>query len=168
MWLFMLYGKIFVRHGEYGLGSFWAPTAPSTPYVPSERSLHRRAEPTPKGVSSILEIPVALVPGTGVPFYGTLMRMLGARVFDLGVRLSRRRANVHYLLHLLDLAQIEGSSLDAGMRKSPGVGLTFERRSAFTAHAMESLAALGEGVPMRELATETRARYGMADPTRTA
>lgn len=163
MWLFMLYGKVFVRHADYSLGSVWAPTAPSAPYVPNRRSLHRRARPTATGVSSIVEIPVALVPGTGVPFYGTLMRMLGPKAFDLGVRMSRRRPNLHYLLHLLDLAQIEGSPLDAGMKNSPGVGLSFERRVAFTAHVMESLSALGDAVPMRELAAETRLRFGMAN-----
>jgi peptidoglycan/xylan/chitin deacetylase (PgdA/CDA1 family) len=162
MWLFMLYGKVFVRHAEYSLGSFWAPTAPSVPYVPSETKLHRRAQPSARGVSSIVEIPVSLVPGTGVPFYGTLMRMLGPKIFDLGVRVSRRRQELHYLLHLFDLARIDGSSLDAGIRNSPGVGLSFERRAEFTAHVMETLSGHGEAVPMRELATAFRAEHGMA------
>jgi len=162
MWLFMLYGKVFVRHAEYSLGSFWAPTASSTPYVPDETRLHRRADPGARGAASVLEIPVSLVPGTGVPFYGTLMRMLGPGLFDLGVRMSRRRPVLHYLLHLFDLAEFAGSSLDAGLQKSPGVGLSFERRSAFTAHAMETLAQKGEAVPMREVASTIRAQYGMA------
>jgi len=162
MWLFMLYGKVFVRHAEYSLGSFWAPTASSRPYVPSERGLHRSAPPAVAGVSSLVEIPVSLVPGTGLPFYGTLMRMLGPRVFDWSVRRSRGRTVLHYLLHLLDLARIEGSSLDAGMRNSPGVGLPFERRESFTRHVMETLGEAGECIPMRELAVACRAELGLA------
>jgi peptidoglycan/xylan/chitin deacetylase (PgdA/CDA1 family) len=162
MWLFMLYGKLFVRHADYALGSLLTPVAPSQPYVPDARRLNRRAAPTPTGVSSIVEIPVSLAPYSGLPFYGTLMRRLGTRVFDLGVRATRnRRPVLHYLLHLLDLAQIDGSSLEAGIRSSPGLGLSFERREAFTAHVMEQLSQLGEAVPMREVAQAFRQERGM-------
>ena len=139
------------------------PLAPSQPYVPSAEKLHRRAPPAASGVSSIVEIPVSLVPALGIPFYGTLMRMLGPRVFDLGLWASgRRRSVLHYLLHLLDLARIDGSSLDARIRSAPGLGLSFERRRAFTTHVMERLSRAGEVVPMREVAVAYRAERGMA------
>lgn len=162
MWLFMLYGKLFVRHADYALGSLLTPVAPSQPYVPDARKLNRKGVPAPGGVSSIVEIPVTLVPHSGLPFYGTLMRRLGRRVFDAGVRATRgRRPLLHYLLHLLDLADIDGTSLEAGMRSSPGIGLSFERRRAFTTHVMEQLSQLGEAVPMREVAADLRAQWGM-------
>jgi hypothetical protein len=163
MWLFMLYGKLFVRHADYQLGSVVTPFAPSRPYVPSAEKLHRRADPAGSGVSSLVEIPLSLVPATGIPFYGTLMRMLGPRAFDLCLwAFGRRRSVLHYLLHLLDLVQLDGSSLDGMIRSSPGLGLPFERRRAFTAHVMEKLSQVGESVPMREMAADYRAERGMA------
>jgi hypothetical protein len=163
MWLFMIYGKLFVRHGDYQLGSIATPIAPSRPYVPSATRLYRPADPASSGASSLVEIPLSTVPATGVPFYGTLMRLLGPRTFDLGLWIFRRRRSVlHYLLHLLDLAQLDGSSLDGVIRGTPGVGLPFERRKAFTTHVMEKLAGAGESVPMREVAEAYRAERGMS------
>jgi hypothetical protein len=162
MWLFMLYGRLFVRHASYSLGSARTPTAPSQPYVPDARRLHRRAEPAATGVSSIVEIPVTLVPGVGVPFYGTLMRRLGPRVFDHCARFtSARRPLLHYMFHLLDLARLEGTPLEPLLRRSPGVGLAFERKQAFATHVATRLAELGAAVPMREIAVEVRAARGM-------
>ena len=86
------------------------------------------------------------------------MRMLGARAFDLGLRaFGRQRFVLHYLLHLLDLVQLEGSSLGGAIDRTPGVGLPFERREAFTSHVMRRLSQLGGAVPMREVAEAYRA-----------
>jgi peptidoglycan/xylan/chitin deacetylase (PgdA/CDA1 family) len=162
MWLFMLYGKLFVRHGSYQLGAITTPFAPSRPYVPRADKLYRPAKSGTAGGLPLVEIPLSLVPATGIPFYGTLMRMLGARAFDLGLRAyGRRRFALHYLLHLLDLVQIEGSSLGSAFDRTPGVGLPFEHRKAFTTHVMQRLAQVGEAVPMREVAEAYRAEHGV-------
>lgn len=159
MWAFMLYGKLFVRHDEYSLGSFLTPTAPAQPYYPNATKLHRRAPArAEQGVSSLIEIPISVVPGIGLPFYGTLMRMLGPKVFDWSLRgFGRRKAVLLYALHLLDLVKLDGSSLGAALESTPGVGIPFERREAFTSHVMHALAGAGEAVPMRELAEVVRA-----------
>jgi peptidoglycan/xylan/chitin deacetylase (PgdA/CDA1 family) len=162
LWAFMLYGKIFVRHAHYQLGSLTAPLAPSQPYVPSHTKLHRRAAPTARGVSSLVEIPVSIVPVVGVPFYGTLMRMLGKRVFDMSLRaFGRRKRGLSYGLHLLDLVRLDGSALEVSLRNTPGVGLPFERRLDFTQHVMRQLSKAGESVPIRELASDYRGELGM-------
>jgi hypothetical protein len=162
MWLFMLYGKFFVRHASYQLGSIAAPVAPARPYVPSAGKLHRAASPAPSGVSSLVEIPLSLTPAVGIPFYGTLMRMLGPRAFDLCLKaFGRRRPVLHYLLHLLDLVQIDGSSLAGAIRSAPGVGLSFERRRAFTTHVMRRFAEVGEPAPLREVVAAYREQHGM-------
>ncbi|MBW2667729.1 MAG: hypothetical protein JRE13_15695 [Deltaproteobacteria bacterium] len=162
LWIFMLYGKIFVRHAGYQLGSLTAPLAPAQPYVPSATKLHRRAAPTAQGVSSLVEIPVSIVPVVGVPFYGTLMRMLGIRAFDLCLSaFGRRKRVLSYGLHLLDLVRLDGSSLEVAIRNTPGVGLPFERRRDFTHHVMRQLAKAGDAVPIRELASDYREELGM-------
>jgi hypothetical protein len=162
LWFFMLYGKIFIRHAGYQLGSLAAPLAPAHPYVPSATKLHRRAAPAAQGVSSLVEIPVSVVPIVGVPFYGTLMRMLGKRAFDLSLSaFGRRKQVLSYGLHLLDLVRLDGSSLDVAIRNTPGVGLPFERRRDFTHHVMRRLSKVGEAVPIRELAADYRKELGM-------
>jgi hypothetical protein len=162
MWLFMLYAKLFVRHADHQLGSIASPLAPARPYVPSAEKLHRPARPAPSGVSSLVEIPLSLTPAAGIPFYGTLMRMLGLRAFDLCLgAFGRRRSVLHYVLHLFDLVQIDGSSLAGAIRGTPGVGLSFERRKAFTAHVMARLAEVGEPAPLREVAAAYRDQHGM-------
>jgi peptidoglycan/xylan/chitin deacetylase (PgdA/CDA1 family) len=162
MWLFMLYGKLFVRHPDYQLGSIAAPFAPARPYVPGAEKLHRRAKPAPSGVSSLVEIPLSLAPAMGIPFYGTLMRMLGPRVFDLCLRaFGRRQSVLHYLLHLFDLVQIDGTPLAGAIRGAPGVGLPFDRRKAFTAHVMGRLAEVGEPAPLCEVAAAYRSEHDM-------
>ena len=98
----------------------------------------------------------------GVPFYGTLMRMLGKRAFDLSLSaFGRRKQVLSYGLHLLDLVRIDGSSLDVAIRNTPGVGLPFERRRDFTHHVMRRLSKAGEAVPIRELAADYRKELGM-------
>jgi hypothetical protein len=162
MWLFMLYGKLFVRHAGHQLGSIAAPVAPARPYFPSAGKLHRPGPPAPSGVSSLVEIPLSLAPAVGIPFYGTLMRMLGPRVFDLCLRaFGRRQSVLHYLLHLFDLVEIDGSPLAGAIRGTPGVGLPFDRRKAFTAHVMDRLAEVGEPAPLREVAAAYREEHEM-------
>jgi hypothetical protein len=163
MWAFMLYGKLFIRHDEYSLGSLVTPTAPAQPYFPHAAKLHRRAAaPAAQGVSSLVEVPISVVPGIGLPFYGTLMRMLGPRVFDWSLRaFGRRKAVLLYALHLLDLVKLEGSSLEEAIKTTPGIGLPFERRRDFTRHVMQGLAAAGNAVPMREFAGSYKAAQGI-------
>ena len=162
MWAFMLYGKIFVRNANYQLGPIMMPFAPTRPYVPHHVKLYRSAEPAPSGVSSLVEVPVSVVPGIRVPFYGTLMRRLGVRTFDLCLKaFGRERSALSYILHLLDLVRLDGSPLDRAIQKAPGLGLPFEQRRAFTSHAMQQLAQRGDAVPIREFASAYRAERGM-------
>ena len=58
------------------------------------------------------------------------------------------------LLHLIDLADLRGHELEAALSRTPGIRLAFERRERFVTRAMRAVAALGEPVPLRELARD--------------
>lgn len=157
MWLFMAYGKLFVRRRGYQLGPLRAPLAPSRPYRPARAGLHRAAPRDDVSAPDILEIPFSVVPGIRIPFYSTFFRMFSPRVFEACARLyGSKRPELHVLLHLIDLADLSGNDLDAALSRTPGVRVTFGRRERFVARAMRAVAALGEPVPLRALADEMR------------
>jgi hypothetical protein len=41
LWLFMVYGKVFVKHADYNLGPVVNPLAPKRPYWPRAERVHR-------------------------------------------------------------------------------------------------------------------------------
>lgn len=161
IWAFMLYGKLFVREPGYALGQVSAVFAPARPFVPSRDRLHREARDG--DAPPIVEIPISVVPGLRFPFYNTLLRLLGRRVFDGFVRIYGRDQRVlHLLMHLIDLVDLEGSSLGRAIASSPGLGVPFAKRERFVAHAMQRLSEVGEPATLRELAREVRAEHGIA------
>jgi peptidoglycan/xylan/chitin deacetylase (PgdA/CDA1 family) len=152
LWLFMLYGKLFVRRSDYQLGEVTGVFAPGRPYRPSRDRIHRPAAPG-SDAPPILEIPFSTVPSFGIPFYGTLLRLLGRRFFDLLLRGYGDRAPVLLsIFHLIDLVDLSGSALDEAIASMPGLGVPFERRERFMNHAFERMAAVGDAVPMLEFA----------------
>ncbi len=158
MWLFMIYGKLFVRRADYQLGSLRAPLAPTHPYRPARAGLHRVAAPHDAQAPDILEIPFSVVPGLRIPFYSTFFRIFSPRLFEACVRLhGAKRSELHVLLHLIDLADLRGHALEAALSRTPGIRVGFERRQRFVARALRALAARGEPSPLRELAREVRA-----------
>lgn len=160
MWAFMLYGKLIVHRSDYQLGHPLSVFAPGLPYVPSADRLHRPSASAGDG-PEIVEIPISVVPGLRVPFYSTLLRLLGPRVFDLCVRTyGRRRSVLHMLFHLIELADLSETSLGRAMHKAPGLGVSEGQRQRFVSHSVGALARLGAGVPMREVAHEVLAARG--------
>ncbi len=157
MWAFMLYGKLFVRRHDYQLGGLLAPLAPARPYRPGASRLYRPAASGEPGAPEILEIPCSVVPGTGLLFYGTFFRMLPPRVFDWCVRAHGTTRPLVMLLHAIDLADLSREGLDEGLRRTPGIGVSFPRRERFVRSAMETLGRSGRALPLRELAREARA-----------
>jgi hypothetical protein len=152
LWLFMLYGKLFVRHSNYQLGEVTAVFAPGRPYHPSLDRIHRPAT-SGSDATPILEIPFSTVPSFGVPFYGTLLRLLGRRIFDLLLRgYGRRSPLLLSIFHVIDLVDHAGSGLDGALASMPGLGVPFERRERFMTHAFERMAAVGDAVPLLEFA----------------
>jgi hypothetical protein len=153
MWLFMLYGRIFVRHANYQLGEFLTALAPPRPYFPSRDRLRRPRALDDVEAPRILEIPFSVLPGLRIPFYSTLLRRLGTGFFDLLLwAYGRRRPELHALFHQIELADLERTSLGRALERSPGLGVPFERRAVFVSHAVAGLAAAGEPVTLRELA----------------
>jgi hypothetical protein len=157
MWAFMLYGKVFVRRDDYQLGELLAPLAPPRPYRPHPERLHREAPSHRDDAPDILEIPCSAVPVVRLLFYGTFLRLLPPRIFDWCVRAHPPRQPLIMLLHLLDLADLGVEALNEGMRRTPGIGVSFERRQRFVERAMTTLGGAGTAVPMREVARELAA-----------
>ncbi len=154
MYAFMLYGRLFVRHGDYQLGELSAPLAPPRPYRPSGSRLHRPALPGERGAPDILEIPCSAVPGLRLLFYGTFQRMFPPRFFEWCVRAHGTRQPLVMLLHLIDYADFAGEGLDDGLRRTPGIGLSFARRERFVTRSTEALVRAGAAVPLREVASD--------------
>lgn len=169
MWLFMLYGRLFVRHAEYQLGEMTAAFAPSRPYLPTADRIHRERPGAEVPGPRVVEIPISDVPGLGLPFYGTLFRMLPPRVFEvLASWAARRRDPIDMLYHLIDLVDLGDSSLAGAVARTPGLGVSFERRTRFVERSVAALAALGPAVPLCEVATAFRARVGLDADVRAA
>jgi len=163
IWTFKLYGRLFIDHPEYNLGLFWSVIAPPRPYLPSPRKLHRTIEPGAAESPCLVEIPFSTLPVIRIPFYATLYRMFAPGVFDWAVRMhGRRRPMLHMLFHLIDLFDLRGTSLEAALARTPGLGVPIERRRAFVAHAFERMTAQGEAVSLRELARDHLMETGLA------
>jgi hypothetical protein len=152
MWAFMVYGKLFVRRRDYQLGAVHAVFAPRVPYVPRAGTVHRRADPRGTNGRRIVEIPVSVVlPAVRIPFYSTMLRLLGTRGFD-GLVGAHRGPLLHCLFHLIEVADLHATSLGRALERTPGLGLPLARRTRFVNAAVARLARAGEAVTMRELA----------------
>ena len=164
IWTFMLYGKLFIKRKDYNLGEFWSVFAPPWPYIPSEEKLYRSSRSGASDARALVEIPFSALPGVRIPFYATLMRMLPPKAFDAAVWLhGTRRPVLHMLFHLIDLHDMEGSTLGKAMNRAPGLGVSIERRQAFIAHAFERMSRQGDAVPLRDVARQfLAARPGAA------
>ena len=161
MWLFMLYGKLFVRHEDYALGQVRAVFSPHDAYLPEGRRIHkpRRVDQPGPGV---VEIPISAFPFVGLPFYGTLFRMFPPSVFAGLLRLAKgRRDPITMLYHVIDLVDLGDSSLAGAVARTPGLGVPFERRTRFVDRSLAALRSLGPGVPLAEVATAERVRLGL-------
>jgi hypothetical protein len=89
--------------------------------------------------------------------------MLRPGVFDALVRLhaGARRPVLTMIYHLLDLVDYRGSPLEEALRRTPGVGIPFERRARFMDRSLATLSGSGECVPLREAARDHLAARGL-------
>lgn len=161
MWLFMLYGKVFVKHDDYHLGPLANPLAPARPYWPRAQRVYREQPQAGPRQPAVLELPYS-TSLLGIPFYGTLFRRLGAGAFRAALRWhGDARPAAHMILHLLDLVDLSGTPLERALARAPGLGIPFARRARFMEEAMDALVQRGPGVPLRELARDYRVAAGL-------
>jgi hypothetical protein len=162
VWAFMLYGKLFVRHADYNLGLLRTPLAPRSPYLPAPGHLHRARRPSSVSGSQIVEIPFSALPFSRIPFYATLYRMFPTSVLDAAIRMhGRKRPILHMLFHLIDLVDLAGTPLQQALERTPGLSVPLARRRRFIEHAFARLSAVGDAVPLIEVAEEFRSRHGL-------
>jgi hypothetical protein len=166
MWLFMLYGKLFIRTKDYQLGHPLAALAPTRPYYPSAKRLYRAGRRGENGAPDILEIPGSVVAGLRLPFYATVLRLLPPRVLDWSLRAYRNQPLLNALFHLLDLANLDAEGLGGALGRTPGIAVPQERRLRFTSHAMGALAAAGTGATLSEFAREYTSARPQEDANR--
>ena len=159
MLAFLVYGKLFVKHDEYRLGSMRAVVAPSEPFRPSGTRLHRRREPGEPPGPDLIEMPLSVTPLLRLPFYATFLRMLGPRFFRRCVRrYGEQRSVLQMAFHLMDLVDLGETSLSGAVDRTPGLGVSFERRAGFVSSAIETLSRVGENATMGEVAAEHASR----------
>lgn len=153
MWAFMLYGKLFVKHESYQLGSPSVAFAPATPYFPAREALHRRRAENDTA-PRILEIPFSVIPGLRIPFYSTLLRRFGGGVYERLVRLyPDRQPMLHTLFHMIELAEFDHTPLARGFEKSPGLAVPLAERQRFLEAAVGASTQRGEAIPLGEFAS---------------
>jgi peptidoglycan/xylan/chitin deacetylase (PgdA/CDA1 family) len=163
MLLFMLYGKLFVKHESYQLGPMATMLAPRDPYHPSRERFYRPWRPGQLPGPPIVEMPLSVVPILRIPFYATLLRLLGPGLFRRCVRLyGRRRPMLQMAFHLMDLVDLSGTSLGQAVSQSPGLAVPFERRERFVDAAIEALSRTGESATLREIAREHAVAHPVA------
>jgi peptidoglycan/xylan/chitin deacetylase (PgdA/CDA1 family) len=153
MWVFMLYGKLFLRSTSYQLGEPLSALAPRTPYEPCPDRLRSRRRDGDTRSPRILEIPFSVLPFVRIPFYSTLLRRFGPTAFDWLKRAYGRRDSIlHVVFHMIELADFEGTPLARDYRRTPGLTVPLERRQDFVRRSLESLAKSCEAVTLREFA----------------
>ena len=154
MWLFMIYGKMFIKREHYQLGSPWAALAPNQPYRPDRRALHRRQAASAQAPGRILEIPFSTLSPLRIPFYSTFLRILGARFFSAMVSgYGASKTTLHALFHQIEFSNFEGTELEAALAKTPALGAPFASRSHYMKSVMKRLAKSGESVSLQALAS---------------
>jgi len=154
MWAFMVYGRLFIRHGSYQLGPLLAALAPPTAYHPSPTRLHRRRRPEEDGPPGVLEIPCSVVPLLRIPFYSTLLRRLGRGFFSWMVRrYASRGADLTSLFHLIELADFAETPLGGAFDRTPALAVPFETRERFLDHCFRELRGTGQPATLREIAS---------------
>ena len=154
MWLFMIYGKMFIKREHYQLGSPWAALAPNEPYRPDRTVLHHRQGRGAQAPGRILEIPFSTLSPLRIPFYSTFLRILGTRFFNGMVSgYGSRKSTLHALFHQIKFSNFEGTELEAALAKTPALGAPFASRSHYMKSVMKRLAKSGESVSLQALAS---------------
>jgi hypothetical protein len=66
------------------------------------------------------------------------------------------------LFHLIDLFDLDGTPLSDALARTPGLGVSTERRRAFVEYAFARMAREGEAVTLEEAALDFLARNQVA------
>ena len=157
MWLFMIYGKLFIKRDHYQLGSAWAAAAPNQPYWPSDRALYRREKDPSRQATRVLEIPFSTLTPLRIPFYSTFLRILGTRFFDgMTSGYGSKKPSLHALFHQIEFSDFHGTELEKAMANTPALAAPFSSRSRYMNHVMARLSTAGDPVPLQELASAYR------------
>ncbi|HEX4954516.1 MAG TPA: polysaccharide deacetylase family protein [Thermoanaerobaculia bacterium] len=134
-WLVQLSG----RRWHVGLGGLAHAVQPRRPFAIEGQG------------ARLVELPLAVLPGLRLPFYGTMTQSLGHAFFRAGLAVLRRgSAPINYSLHAAEITPLErrGGSL----ARVPGYGRPIAERRRLLAATLAELVAGAESVTQAELA----------------
>jgi hypothetical protein len=130
------------RRWRVGLGRARHGLLPRGPRFVTRQGGALRLARHPSGGPFLLELPLAVVPGLRLPFYGTIAQVLGDGAYRVCLGLVRRgTVPVNYGIHAQEVAP--------GVPGVPGYGAPVEQR---TAVLRRTLGLLVEGAPVLTLA----------------
>ncbi len=137
------------RRWRVGLGELAHTWAPRTPH------LHGGGDTT------LLELPLTVLPWLRFPFWGTITQILGERPFTLAMRLLRREGlPINYGLHAAEVVAM-GSGSDGG-EKVPGYGSDVTARRQRLRSTLTEMVRGLDCVPLAEVArTELATRRSL-------
>ncbi len=111
----------------------------------------RRPHRVERGSTRLIELPLAVLPGLRVPFYGTMTQFLGPGFFRAGLAVLRRgSAPINYSLHAAEITPLEPAG--ESLARVPGYGRPIAERRRLLADTLAELADGAESVTQAELA----------------
>jgi len=102
---------------------------------------------------SIWEIPITTTPFTRLPYYHTLRMLLPRPAFQMIAAAARlRRGPITYQFHAVDFLGLDEDGLDSRMGRHPGMRRSLQDKLTEAARAVSELKAVGDVVPLLEVA----------------
>jgi peptidoglycan-N-acetylglucosamine deacetylase len=124
------------------------------PFSPAARSIGRTwhlGEPSrPHRRAGLWEVPMTVLPGTGVPLSSSLYLHLPRRAQDWLIDAGLRLDFTQWSFHLRDLADPESDRFPSRVGRAPAAGLPIEKKRADLGRLLAALSADGSVRPIRD------------------
>lgn len=119
--------------------------APKEPYHPDQKALWR------KGDRSIWEIPLGVLPGLNLPFYGSFLHWAGMGYFRTAFSLTARRSS-HLAVQCqpMEVMTVGEDGVDPRMARFPGLRKPIAEKERFIQACLERIGEVYELLPGRE------------------
>lgn len=120
----------------------WA-LAPRQPYLPDEDALWKEMSVEPgkrNGYPKVLEIPITVVPGVNLPFYGTLLLSAGMPYYRFAFSLIKRGTRVlSFEYHAVELVSLLEDGVDPRLKVHPGLGLALRQKQSMIDQSLRDM-----------------------------
>ena len=124
--------------------------APKKPYRPDGRAVWRR------GGRRIWEVPITVVPGLNLPFYGTFVLWAGMGYFKTAFSLvSLWAPSLVFQYHPMEVMTIGEDGIDPRLARLPGLSRPISDKEHFIQACLERMSKVYEFLPGREFLERT-------------